>query len=256
MRSRRSRSGYIRAATLAILFVLFVLAMAMQYMGSRARQSYMLQEADFQAEQAVENQLVIDEARMQGVNIPVAPAGTDMYLKKYDGWSGELMIGPTTELFGKGPAPAFFGRPQDEAPEGKAWHAYAEWSPRSMRADLNSFGRSRVVASYSAGFPYAVFAPQGTIQLTQALPYGDPPSSKPSDQLNGLQDFTSGLQVKLAAGEGVNVTDAFPYGEAYTKSGRMALKGSGALGFYGQVPMDGYASRLTSDINQAMRATR
>jgi hypothetical protein len=261
----RTRGGYALVATLAILFVLFTLALALQYLGSTAHNNLMIAQADFEAEVALANQEASDLSGLQGASldfsVPRTSVNMDGRSTTYDS-QRRSDVPSGNRLWQNLPTASFDKNAVDPVknPTSTAWHRYVEYQPKSTNPELKVYrGNSNYAVLYSAGFPYAAFAPAGDVTLSDALPWGNPPTTKKRDDIKSITDFQSAVKVLLGAGKDISVTNSFPYGEAYVRSpeGKITVNGTGALSFYGRFAYQSkngelpYADNVLSDISTA-----
>lgn len=255
----RRRRGFALVAALAVLVVIFTLTIALNYLSSSARASYMLEESSSQADDAI-RRAVFEVTSGTHFDTP-SSSNLDVYLQPMNQWYLQSAVNAAGYTFQPDKMPeAAYANGTAGAPKDKNWwYFYTEYQPKSHRPDLNNFGRRRYSVAYSASFPYGAFAPGGKVTLDEALPWGDPPGNgKSLPAAPTLRDFVSGRPVWIGAGHDVKVGDSFPYGSAYTRDANASiqLKGDGALAFYGRLPYEGtaargYLSSLTGELDNA-----
>jgi len=247
--------GYVLVAAMSVVLIAFVVAISLQYWTSLSRASYFVTEAEFQAEVALENQIAAELLKLRGIEAaPGQPA--DLSLKRTEGYDTDYRNQAGARVFqNKLPDPSF-KKPEQSVQEGLGQQILREYQPSSLRPEFRIFGRSRFRLVYSAGFPFAAYAPKGSIQLQQCFPGGNPPPGK----IQGKpEDFRSGIPAWLGARSGISVSEDFPYGEVYQqeRSPQTVKLGrpGGALVHCGRLPYSqgkqNYAQRLQIQLQQA-----
>lgn len=112
---------------------------------------------------------------------------------------------------------------------------------------------------YSDLFPYAAYAPGGSVELEQAVSYLNPSYADTVDESSGhgheaayppAQAMTA-LPVKVLARNKVEVED-FPYGTARSAEGPIEFKEGHVFGRTGPLPPETYVELLRSQILRAM----
>lgn len=251
---RRRGRGYLLVAAMSVVLMAFVVAISLQYWTSLSRASFFLTEAEFQAEVAVENQVAAELLKLRGIEAsPSQP--DDLSVKQTAGYNTDFRQQAGSKVFqDRLPDPAF-KKPDKEPPEGLGQQILREYQPSSLRPEFRVFGRSRFRLVYSAGFPFAAYAPKGSIQLQQCFPGGNPPEGKIQGK---LEEFRSGIPAWLGARSGVTVAEDFPYGEVYQEESspdtvKLGRPG-GALVHLGRLPYTqgklNYTARLRTQIQQ------
>ena len=249
---KRRNRGYAIAISLAVLMLLFTLAVALNYWSGMARSGALLSEAQFQAEQELYDQMALDQARFQGGNAAGSGPSGDISLRTSSSHHGQLRQASGSRLFTDVPAADFT---EGDADESRGWHESIEYQPYSLRGELNSFRRKRYRTVYSSSFPYGAFAPKGEVKLEKALPWGNPPEEVSRQETQKPEDFASSTKVLLGAESGVEVSRKMAYGEVYVRDrqGTVDVNGEGALIFRGRLPMgNSYAPRLLQQLDGAL----
>lgn len=262
---KRSVKAYVLVTVLAVIAILLTLVAALQYQGMARRRASLLMEAQYLASRASESlesglEVSLGEAAPSSLSTVsfaddettgivagvdplasldrnsifldsmVAFRGGDHYGAKLFSSYDSLTVGTgeqslrTVELKGRDRVVA----PLTLRIEGKA----TSWNP-----SLDLFRRNRWQSIYAAGFPYAAYAPgaEQSIHLEKVSTWASPGLSTEGAVVNPLDEHT-GLTPYLGAGGPIVVGD-FPYGHAYSRSGKIEVKG-GAIGFRDYLPYE------------------
>ena len=219
-----------------------------------ARSTYFRSEAEFQAELALENQIAADLLKLQ--KSPQKPSyPEDISLSKKEYFETDRRRFAASEILSHISNPAL-KKPAETVPEGEGNQIYQEYQPGALRPEFRIFGKQRTALVYTAGFPFAAYAPKGSIQLEECYPGGNPPPGK----IKGVpQDFRSGIPVFIGAGQKVQVKKEFPFGEVFVKSNEAESislpETEGVLLHPGFLPLDGkqnfYCGRLQRELDAA-----
>ncbi|MCE1245158.1 MAG: hypothetical protein LWY06_00770 [Firmicutes bacterium] len=122
------------------------------------------------------------------------------------------------------------------------WHCYIA---------LESTKKKRHLAMYSAAFPYGIYAPNGSVDLSSARSFTNPmvDSAKEGGWAEDLN--RAGLPVNIIAHDDITVDD-YPHGYAYTRNGKITInQKNGAIGLkLGDLKRD-YSLRFEQDILNA-----
>jgi hypothetical protein len=245
----RKRGGFALIVALSLVFIVFTVAISLQYWTSLSRAAYFQSEAEFQAELSLENQVAADFLRLRQVEARPGSA-PDVGLKQSDGFDTDLRLSAGGQVFEKKlPSPAF-KKPDRKVVEGQGQQIFKEYQPTSMRPEFRVFGKGRFSLVYSTSFPCAAYAPRGKIDLEQCFPGGNPPEGK---KIQGKpEEFRSGVPAVVAAKGLISVSGDFPYGEAYTEEKELKLgKPGGVLAHFGKLPMAEYSGRIDAQLKGA-----
>lgn len=249
MFSRKSR-GYALTAALAVLFIVFTVAIALQYQTSLARSTYLRAEAEFQAELALENQIALDLLQLRDPNTKArAGSAPDIGVKAATAYDTDRRKGAAAEVFTHLPATRF-EKPQQDVKAGDGLQRLVEYQPTSVRPEFRLFDRRKYAVVYTAGFPFAGFAPKGKIELEECYPGGNPPKGR----IEGKpEDFRSGIPACLGAGKDVKVSGTFPYGEVYTLGKASLAPGTnGVLLHAGVLPFESKGKSYSGELKKEL----
>lgn len=283
MRPQRPRGGTL-PLTVGVIAVLAVLLLALQFQGSAARQALLMSEARFQADVAAQNGLVLLQQGLSGAPVAGAltlrasgddktvdfSAGQDPFgpldrgnlfvevgghVRPASGFGGKVYAKPDTSLLsGSGAVtrPGIHGRSVNAPP----FTARADFRASSRDRNLAAVAPRNFEGVLQAGFPYAAYAPNGSITLTSASSWSNPVWPDLEDEADPKQELT-GIPVRLGARSVITVSESMPYGEARVSNATGTVKApGGAVGYLGRPLPTGtlYTDALSSRIDSAFTA--
>ncbi len=238
------RRGNMLAITVAVIFVLMVLVLALHTSQSRAVRQVTRSEAELQFRQgfefAVARSLAKDEPEPDWLKV----SGEKEVVEE-----SSLPLDYSKALFSTDGLPNL--DPKDkESPPG---FTTSKIFPDTNDEALKVFGKKFewLVTQNSGG--YAVYAPKGRVTLGKVASWANPSFE---DDRKAVGAF-SGIPFLLAADSDVTVEE-LTYGMAYTRRGDFDLSGNGAIGFKGSFPLRAYEEKLATDLENlrsAMAAT-
>lgn len=261
MRARRPRA-YLLLTALALLFVLLVLALSLFHSGSVTGGLVAVSHRRLVEDSLLESSLARLGLLMEG---RTPPGPRDLSLDAPFQVGGDRYRARVTWKEGSGsvrlPQPAGCATGATVLPEpGKPGLPRVGYDPRLLKTAAGSvpvapghaavafdFSDSdRYVAVYSNAFPFAAYAPRGSIRVGKVGSFANPTFRETEPALY------TGVPVWMAA-RGEVTASRFPHGRAWSQAGPLNVPG-GALALRETLPEDARAARLSRDALGAFTA--
>lgn len=127
-------------------------------------------------------------------------------------------------------------------------------APGHVLMKAQGMGGPEHVAVFDTAFPYAVYAPEGSIQIDTCWAWHNPPmpEEQEPEPANPDYPYASGLPVLVRAKGQVRILKDFPCGIAYSEDGPIYVpKNCAGLAFSGPQPQDQFCANLTAQAADA-----
>ena len=225
---------------MAVIFMLMVIAMALHYYQSMARQSAMAAEAELRFREG----LRYAQAQQAGTGI-TPPAGLTISGSVSDDTpAGSPTLG---DQYGKNIFDRANGLPDLRALGTAPLHSYLKIKPSTMDIGLMVFGKRTYGAVLSQVPGWAAYAPKGNVTIGDLRGWANPTF----DDKRKSTEAYSGVPAMVCALKDASA-DFVTYGELHVVDGTAKVKNGPAVGYKSkQFVMREYSGNLISQINTA-----
>lgn len=238
-RSRRRRRGYMLAVVFGMIFVLLTVVAALHHQQVTARRDFTRASADLQFEQARR----IAVAKSLGVDFPTNSLSLSISGDSEPAVVVDGLNDASSKLWTELPDLAV-GEETKITPASGALSI----TPSTYDQTLKVFGERTFEVVSRQSDAYAIFAPQGSVTVTNSVVGWANPTFKHEE--DDAEKVTSGVPATIFARDEVKV-GKLGYGSAYSEEGPVSLGKGLAVGFLGSGPKRDYAATLKSKLDNA-----
>lgn len=243
----KRKRGQLLLVALSILFILTILASAIVYQGRNSLFFVLRAQKQNMEEQCIQKVRVNTLEKLSTMKpaptpypspspspFTVAPDNIDFFKMK-----GNLVNRRVQKGAGFNPNEIPSAGYQDSIDLGSFGMTDVKLPPWHSFVSFSSPQKEKYNMMFSAAFPYAAYAPRGNVKLDSAKGYTNPKITYMASHKWDENKQYSGVPVKIAAERDIDVDD-FPYGEAYTAEGKVAInKQNGGIGYRRKIYTDG-----------------